>query len=157
MTVPSDLRVLSLRHIRFGWWLLVVFLTLGLVLEGLHGLKVAFYLDVTNHTRRLMWTLAHAHGALLGLIQIAFAASLSYAPFWDSRPRAFASSCLIGAGLLMPLGFFLGGLVVHAGDPSLGILLVPIGAILLLMAGGLTLRAVRVEQGTEKSFEAKTR
>ncbi|HEY8174006.1 MAG TPA: hypothetical protein VIH21_13040, partial [Dehalococcoidia bacterium] len=56
------------RHLRFGWWSLFVFATLGLTLEALHGFKVRAYLDVSNDTRRLMWTLAHAHGTLLGLV-----------------------------------------------------------------------------------------
>jgi hypothetical protein len=61
------------RHLRFGWWTLLVFLTMGLVLEILHGFKAEAYLKVSNETRRLMWTLAHAHGTLLGLVNIAFA------------------------------------------------------------------------------------
>ena len=34
----------------------------------------------------------------------------------------------------MPLGFFLGGIMNSEGDPSLGIVLVPIGALLLIVA-----------------------
>jgi hypothetical protein len=44
------------------------------------------------------------------------------------------SSCLIGALVLLPGGFFLGGIVVYGGDPGLGVLLVPIGAALFLAA-----------------------
>lgn len=36
------------RHLRFGWWSLWCFLTLGLVLEGMHGFKVRWYLDESN-------------------------------------------------------------------------------------------------------------
>jgi len=36
--------------------------------------------------------------------------------------------------VLMPLGFFLGGVLNSEGDPSLGILLVPVGALLLVVA-----------------------
>lgn len=50
----------------------------------------------------------------------------------DAMPRA-ASPCLLSAGVLMPAGFLLGGLVVYGGDPGLGILLLPIGAALLLV------------------------
>jgi hypothetical protein len=138
-------QVLALRHLRFGWWSLAVFLTLGLVLEGLHGMKASLYLDVSNHTRRLMWTLAHAHGTLLGLVQIAFAASLNYAVGWDDRYRGLASVCLIAAGLLIPIGFFFGGMVIHAGDPGIGILLVPLGALLLLLGVFLTIRGLRAK------------
>ena len=64
------------RHLLFGWWSLLVFLSLGLGLETLHGFKVGWYLDVANEARRLTWTLAHAHGTLLGLIHLGFAWSL---------------------------------------------------------------------------------
>ena len=56
------------RHLRVGWWSLLLFATLGLVLESLQGFKVRAYLDVSNETRRLMWTLAHAHGTLVGIV-----------------------------------------------------------------------------------------
>jgi hypothetical protein len=138
--VRRDLPPGLLGHLKFGWGALLIFLTLGVVLEGLHGFKAGYYLDVSNHTRRLMWTLAHAHGTVLGLVQIAFAVSLPYL-VWGERERTFVSACLIGAGLLIPIGFFLGGLVIHSGDPGLGILLVPVGALLLLLGVGLTLRA----------------
>ena len=61
----------SVRNLRFGWWSLLVFLSLGGVLETLHGFKVGWYVDVGNETRRLMFTLAHAHGTLLALVNIA--------------------------------------------------------------------------------------
>ena len=43
------------------------------------------------------------------------------------------SGCLIGASILMPGGFFLGGWVTYGGDPGLRIFLLPIGAFLLFM------------------------
>src|SRR5262245_23791394 len=115
------------RHLRFGWWVLLVFLTAGLALEAFHALKIQAYLKVTNETRRLMWTLAHAHGTLLGLINVAFAFTLQRAPWSGDRSRKLASISLLAATLLMPAGFFLGGLVIYAGDPGLGIVLVPAG------------------------------
>jgi membrane protein DedA with SNARE-associated domain len=39
---------------------------------------------------------------------------------------------LIWAGILFPVGFFLGGVVTYGGDPGLGIWLVPIAALLLV-------------------------
>ena len=48
-----DAPTYAMRHLRFGWWSLLVFATLGLVLESLHGFKVRAYLDVSNETRRL--------------------------------------------------------------------------------------------------------
>ncbi|MBI4663062.1 MAG: hypothetical protein HY735_30000 [Verrucomicrobia bacterium] len=141
---PEDsLHFLTRRHLRFGWWSLLVFLTLGIVLEGLHGFKSGLYLDVSNSTRRLMWTLAHAHGTLLSLIHIAFGASLQLLPAWEPRVRGIASSCLTSAGLLLPAGFFVGGIYIYGGDPGLGIVLVPLGALLLFVAVFLTARAAQ--------------
>ena len=122
------------RHLRFGWWTLLVFLTAGLVLEAFHGLKIGAYLNVSNETRRLMWTLAHAHGTLLGVLNLAFAATLRSLPSWREQGQRAASFSLLAATILMPAGFFLGGVVIYSGDPGLGILLVPIGGILLFTA-----------------------
>ena len=74
--MSDELLKLRRRHLRFGWYALLGFLILGAFLEGLHGFKAGFYLDVTHETRRLMWRLAHAHGTLLALVNIAFALSL---------------------------------------------------------------------------------
>jgi hypothetical protein len=121
------------RHLRIGWRALLVFAALGLVLESLQGFKVAAYLDVSNETRRLMWRLAHAHGTLLGAINILFALTLrSSATPPPATPRI--STALIAATLLLPAGFFLGGVVFYAGDPGVGIVVVPIGAVALLLA-----------------------
>jgi hypothetical protein len=121
------------RHLRIGWSALLVFASLGLILEALQGFKVAAYLDVSNETRRLMWRLAHAHGALLGAINILFALTLK-ASASNFPSAARISSSLIGATILLPLGFFLGGVVFYSGDPGLGVLLVPVGAMLLLLS-----------------------
>lgn len=135
------------RHLRFGWWSLFGFLMLGLALELLHGFKAGLYLDVQNETRRLMWTLAHAHGALLGLVHIAYALSLPRLWGLDTRGRLQASWCLIGASILLPGGFFAGGLRVYGGDPGPGILLAPIGAASLLIAVFLAARAAGAAEG----------
>ena len=119
------------RHLVFGWWTIFVFLTLGVALEAMHGFKVGYYLAVDNETRRLMWRLAHAHGGLLGLIHIAFALT---ARLKSDAIRPFASRALMAATVLLPGGFFLGGLIIFDGDPGLGIILVPIGAALLFLA-----------------------
>lgn len=129
------------RHLRFGWWSLLIFLTLGLILELLHGFKVRMYLDVSNETRRLMWTLAHAHGGLLGLVHIAFALTLRVVPELGTRWLDWISASLIGASVLLPGGFFLGGIAIYGGDPGFGIIAVPIGAALLMIAMFLIARA----------------
>lgn len=122
------------KHLRLGWWALLLFLTLGMVLEALHGFKVGAYLNVSNATRRLMWTLAHAHGTLLALINLAFGLTVRVLPDWTARGRSVASACLVGASVLLPGGFFVGGVVTYGGDPGLGILMVPLGALLLFIA-----------------------
>lgn len=121
-------------HLRFGWWSLLVFTALGLALEGLHGFKVGAYLNVSSEPRRLMWTLAHAHGTLLSVVHVAFGLSLRVVPEIGARNQRFISRCLIGASVLLPGGFFLGGVVFYDGDPGFGALLIPVGATLLLMA-----------------------
>jgi hypothetical protein len=131
------------RHLRFGWWALLVFLTLGMVLEGLHGFKVGWYLDPSNSVRRLMWTLAHAHGVLLALVNIAFALTVRAVGGGEQRRLGYASACLFGATLLLPGGFLLGGLFTHGGDPGLGIVLVPVGALNLFAAVLLTATGCR--------------
>src|SRR6185503_13621800 len=111
------------RHLRFGWWSLLLFATIGLVLESLHGFKVSAYLDVSNETRRLMWTLAHAHGALLSMVHVLFGLSVRVAPEMGTRDRPLISRCLIGASVVLPGGFFLGGIGSYGGDPGVGVLL----------------------------------
>ena len=125
-------------HLAVGWWALLVFLTAGLVLEALHGFKIGAYLKVSNETRRLMWTLAHAHGTLLALVNLAFVATVRSLPAWPRPTARLASSCLIAATILMPAGFFLGGVFIYSGDPGLGILLVPVGGVFLFAAVLLT-------------------
>jgi hypothetical protein len=134
------------RHLVFGWASVLAFLTLGVVLEALHGFKIGWLLDVSNETRRTMLGLSHAHGTLLGLINVAYAATL-----WILRPpeaawQSLASTCLISGTVLLPGGFFLGGLIFWGGDPGLGILLVPMGAVLLLVGVFLALQASRKTQ-----------
>lgn len=136
----------SNRHLRYGWWSLLVFLVLGLGLETLHGFKVGWYLDVSHDMRRLMFTLAHAHGALLGLVNIA--AGLTLRAVKEMSLSRGASSALIWGSILMPAGFFLGGIIVHDGDPSLGVVLVPVGAFLLLY--GVARAAQAVAKGTSQ-------
>jgi hypothetical protein len=129
-------------HLQFGWWSLLVFAGLGFVLETLQGFKAPLYVDVSNDTRRLMWTLAHAHGVGLALIHVLFALSLPALPAQPGRDRLVSRS-LIAASVLLPGGFFAGGAIYYAGDPGPGILLVPVGAFLLITAVFLVARATK--------------
>ena len=125
---------LAARHTALGWWLVVVAVLGGTALETLHAFKLGLYLDVSNETRRLLWTLAHAHAALLGLLHVAFASSLPRLGRLDDGRRELASRALTGGSILLPAGFLLGGVFVQDGDPGLGVLLAPIGALLTLVA-----------------------
>ncbi len=131
----------------------MVFLSLGIVLELFHAFKIGWYLDVTNDTRRLMWTLAHAHGTLLALVNVVFAVTLRVMPEGNGRWRALVSPLLIGSAILVPAGFFLGGLVVYAGDPGLWVFLVPIGVAMLFL--GVLLTACDVSSGKRASAPVK--
>ena len=129
------------RHLRIGWWSIAGFGLLGLVLETLHGFKVGAYLDVSHETRRLMWTLAHAHGTLLGLVHLGLAFTVratSLAP----QELAAASNALVAATVLLPLGFFLGGIRFYSGDPGVGVALVPVGAVLLIYPAVVVARLI---------------
>jgi hypothetical protein len=139
--VPADLRAaITDRHLRFGWWGLFLFAGLGLVLESLNGLRVDYYINVANDTRRHMFTLAHAHGTLLSLVNLAFAFTVSTRFGEGIRNVKTPSACLLAALILLPAGFFTGGLVIYDGDPGLGIVMVPVGALLLIVAALLVVR-----------------
>jgi len=137
---PGELAQLRARHLRFGWTSLFVFVVLGAVLESMHGFKVDWYLAVGQETRRLLWRLAHAHGTFLSLVHLAFAFSLAHAG--ERLPRT-GSACLMGASVALPGGFLLGGFGVQGGDPGVGIVLVPFGVVLLLVAVGGVLRSLK--------------
>ena len=81
-----------------------------------------------------MFTLGHAHGAALSLVNIA--AGLTSRSLTNAQIRKSTSFSLIWATILIPGGFFLGGFVTYGGDPGLGIWLVPLGALFLLYAIG---------------------
>lgn len=128
-TDPTTSTALA-RAVRTGWILLAVSLPLGVTLEALHAFKAPRYLQ--SEVRSEMWRLAHAHGTMLGILLLVFAALAER--FVAARARApIARDLQIGA-VAMPLGFFLGGILSSEGDPSLGIALVPLGALFLLIA-----------------------
>lgn len=139
----SDERRLLVRtHLRLGFGALFVFVALGTLLETLHAFKAPLYLDVGNETRRLMWRLAHAHGTLLSILNVVYAVCADRFPELGGR---LTSRALLLALALLPFGFFAGGVVVHGGDPGLPILLVPVGALALLVAlFGLAVSAFRL-------------
>ncbi len=122
------------RHLRLGWWTLLAVVALGLGLALLRLLDIDAYQHPANETRRLMWTLAHVHAAVLGLLHVLFGVSFTLAPALAPASPRLPSRALTAAGLLLPAGFFLGGVSIYGGDPGLGILGVPVGAVCLLVA-----------------------
>jgi hypothetical protein len=120
----------STRNLRFGWWALAIYVSLGIGLEIMHGFKLGWYLDVGNEVRRLMFTLGHFHGTMLALVNIAAGLTLrGVEGFAIKRSVSFA---LIWAAILLPGGFLLGGFMTYDGDPGNAIWLVPPGALLML-------------------------
>jgi len=143
------------RHLQFGWWSLLCFLSLGIMLEMLWGFRADWYVKDEFFMRRLLWTLGHAHGALFGLIHVAYALTMNAAPDGFSQTRRISSPCLVGASILMPGGFFLGGIFLHGqgGDPGMGVFLSPVGALLLFVA--VLLSAIAVTSFKESNKNAK--
>ena len=125
---------LGRRHLVVGWWGLLLFLFVGTVLEAMHAFKIGWYLNVGNDTRRLMFTLGHAHGTLLSVINIVFGLCLLQLSSLRMGRMALASRCLLAGTVLLPGGFLLGGVFTFGGDPGLGIFVVPAGAVLLIVA-----------------------
>lgn len=117
------------RTVRTGFLLLAISLPLGLSLEALHAWKVEVYLG--SALRREMWTLAHAHANLLGILLLVFAA-LGERWLPHAAHRARAARALRYGSIAMPLGFFFGGVMNREGDPSLAILIVPLGGLCLV-------------------------
>ncbi len=132
------------RHLRAGWWGLALFVVLGAILELLHAIKAPTYLDAGRETTRLLLRLAHAHGTLLSLVNIAYALTVR------ARPRTageLPSASLLASLVLVPGGFLVGGLWARRGDPGLGVLLVPAGAFALLLAAVVVGRRLQGPRG----------
>ena len=135
---PGHEHGLALLHRRFGWTSLLVWMTGGLLLETLHGWKSAAYL--LDPLRRELWILAHFHGALLAVVNLAYV-RWAEAPGLDAGARTLASRSLLAGSVLLPLGFLLGGLQHFEGDPGWGIFLAPAGGAALLVTTFLQVRA----------------
>ena len=114
--------------IRQGWISLAAWIGFGLLIEGLIGFRSPVLLD--DSTRRDMFRLAHAHGTLLNLVLIAAAICARLDLIRFGRVTSLG---LRAAVVLLPGGFLLGGVWHFKDDPGAAILLVPVGAVLLLM------------------------
>jgi hypothetical protein len=129
---------LARRHRRFGWTALLIWMCGGLLLEIFHGFKLGGYL--LDPLRRELWTLAHFHGALLSVVNLAYV-RWAEAPALSAATRAWASRALITGSMLLPVGFLLGGLFHYEGDPGIGIFLAPVGAVALVFTAAVQTRA----------------
>jgi hypothetical protein len=114
---------------RQAWISLAVWIAFGILLEGFSAFRSAVLLD--DYIRRDMFRLAHSHGTLLNLLLIsaAICARLDLI-----RLRRSSSISLRTSVVLLPLGFFLAGVWHFKDEPGLAILLVPVAAVLLLVA-----------------------
>jgi len=148
----ADAGTYAARHIRLGLWALVVYTALGFGLEVLHAFKTQAYVSLSNETRRLMWTLAHSHGTLVAVVNVAYGLCLRTGLIGGSRVRG-TWLLLASATILLPLGFFLGGMQFYSGDPGVGAALVPIGAAALI--GGLVLAAMSATAAVGPTIEAR--
>lgn len=159
MAEGLDRGALAHNHIRFGWLMLAAFATVGIVLEALHAFKAGWYLEEAYATRRLMFTLGHAHGALLSIVNVLFgvvAAAIGGGP----TRLVLASRLLSVATILLPAGFFIGGFGIRGGDPGVGVFLVPFGAacaVAAFVTAGLATKPVVAASETAGSAKAAVR
>jgi len=131
---------LERRHLRAGWWGLALYIVLGAVLESLHALKSPVFVDAGRETTRMMLRLAHSHGTLVAVTNILYALTIRARA---EAARPIASASLLAALVLLPGGFLLGALWAHGGDPGLGIVLVPVGALGVTLGAGVVARAMK--------------
>lgn len=110
-----------------GCFCVALFMALGLTLEGLVGLKIPAYLG--DPIRRELFTLAHTHGTLFGLLLMACALALRA---WNLQLPRSASASLRTGSLLMPLAFLAAGIRHPEGDPGPAIWLAPLGGLLMI-------------------------
>ncbi len=121
------------RSKRFGWTSLLVWALAGLAIEAALGWKLPWLLD--DELARTLLRLGHAHGVGLSLVAIAHEALA--APLFPAGDRRALRS-VQAASVLVPLGFLGSALGHPEGDPSVVVLLVPLGALALLVGLGRT-------------------
>ncbi|HKR13472.1 MAG TPA: hypothetical protein VJT15_15515 [Pyrinomonadaceae bacterium] len=106
---------------------IAVWMTFGLLLEGLIGYKTPAYLQ--DPVRRELFRLAHAHGTLLSLLLLGVALVCDR---FEVKLSDLVTMILRGGVVLMPIGFLLGGLWHYESDPGIGIWLVPAAAVMVV-------------------------
>lgn len=110
-----------------GWAGVAIWMSFGLLLEGLLGFRAPAYLQ--DSVRRELFQLAHTHGTVLSLV-------LLFAAFTLKNNLVAANNLAILAlrigSILMPLGFLLGGMFHPKDDAGIGIFLAPIGGLMII-------------------------
>lgn len=129
---------LARRHARFGWVLVLLSLCFGAALESLEAFRWAPL--VLDGWKTRLWSLAHFHGVALGLVNLVYV-QWADVPSLSAAAKRAASGLLLAGSVLMPLGFLLGGVGHSEVDPSLGVLLSPAGALLVILSVALQTRA----------------
>ena len=120
------------RAAAFGWGALAMWASAGLVLEAMHGIKVAAYLD--DPLTRLLLTLMHAHGVGLALVCLAWAAV--GVPFVPADAAASLGRTLRILAVVLPIGFGAASFAHPEGDPNPVIFLVPVAGLALVATLG---------------------
>lgn len=110
-----------------GWIGLAIWMSAGLLFEGLIGFRVPLYL--ADEVRREMFRLGHAHGTLLNIILLLYGLCIRSGAV---DLGAAASVCLRAGSILMPLGFVLGGAFHYESDPGALVFLAPLGGLLVI-------------------------
>ncbi|MGE3467187.1 MAG: hypothetical protein AB7J13_09665 [Pyrinomonadaceae bacterium] len=126
--------------IRQAWFGLALWMTFGLLIEGLIGFRSPAYLQ--DPVRRELFRLAHAHGALLSLLLLIAALFIERKL---TAPPKIATTLLRLGVIVMPLGFLLGGVWHYESDPGMGIFLAPIGGVLVIFGVIATAFSVKSE------------
>src|ERR1044071_5251044 len=112
-TKPATTVTPADRLLRQGWASIALWMSVGLLLEGLLGYKIPAYLN--DPQRRELFRLAHTHGTLLGVLLVVAALVLARGAI---VPAIAATALRVGA-VLMPVGFFVAGIWHTESDPGL--------------------------------------
>jgi hypothetical protein len=107
---------------------IAAWMSFGLLLEGFIGFRVSAYMSVS--IRREMFQLAHTHGALLSLLLLLSALTISKDLVY---PNKFSLLSLRIGTILMPLGFLLGGIWTNKEEPNTLVFFAPIGGMLVIL------------------------